>query len=216
MRRLAAVLALLLAPAVARAAVQVEAESVYRSWDTPALAEEDVVLQPFSQALRLTAGERWENSRIGFETYVRGIGDQTQRGPGFRDASRVYYAYLDLVYGRSPANVARLVGALAPFQPYLRDAPPGLPFSWDEATIARGLNFTLTTTLGDLDLLGEITGGGRFEDLLRRAEPIELEDRRCSVVTLPTLIELKRAAGRPRDRDALAELEALLEERGGQ
>jgi hypothetical protein len=92
--------ALLLAPAVSGAAVQVEAESVYRSYDTPGLTEEDVVLQPFSQAFRLTAGERWENSRVGFETYVRGIGDQTQRGPGFRDASRVYYAYLDLVYGR--------------------------------------------------------------------------------------------------------------------
>lgn len=94
------VAALLLVPSLAFAAVQVEAESVYRSYDTPGLSEEDVVLQPFSQALRLTAAERWENSRIGFETYVRGIGDQTQRGPGFRDASRVYYAYLDLVYGR--------------------------------------------------------------------------------------------------------------------
>ena len=100
MRRPLAALALLLAPSLAHAAVQVEAESVYRSWDTPALSEEDVVLQPFSQALRLTAGERWENARVGFETYFRGIGDQTQRGPGFRDASRVYYAYLDLVYGR--------------------------------------------------------------------------------------------------------------------
>jgi hypothetical protein len=32
-------------------------------------------------------------------------------------------------------------------------------------------------------------------------------------VTLPTLIALKRAAGRGKDREALAELEALLEER---
>ena len=28
------------------------------------------------------------------------------------------------------------------------------------AALARGLNFTLTTTLGDLDLLGEVAGGG--------------------------------------------------------
>ena len=120
---------------------------------------------------------------------------------------------LDIVYSRVPANIARLAHALSPYQPYLRGAPPGLPFVLDEATIHRGLNFTLTTTLGDLDLLGEVTGGGRFEALLAHAEPVELEERRCWVVTLPTLIGLKRAAGRPRDRESLAELEALLEER---
>jgi hypothetical protein len=34
-------------------------------------------------------------------------------------------------------------------------------------SIARGLNFTLITDLGALDLLGEVTGGGRYEDLAR-------------------------------------------------
>jgi predicted nucleotidyltransferase len=120
---------------------------------------------------------------------------------------------LDIVYSRSPVNVARLVAALAPYQPYLRGAPPGLPFILNEATVERGLNFTLTTTLGDLDLLGEITGGGRFEALIAHAEPVELEQRRCWVVTLPALIALKRAAGRIKDRESLAELETLLEER---
>src|SRR5262249_13279220 len=41
-------------------------------------------------------------------------------------------------------------GPLAPHQPYLRGAPPELPFGWDTATLERGLNFTLTTRLGDL------------------------------------------------------------------
>lgn len=121
---------------------------------------------------------------------------------------------LDVVYSRSPENVARLVSALAPFQPYLRGAPPGLPFRLDEATVQRGLNFTLTTTLGDLDLLGEITGGGGYETLQASAEVVELEGHRCLVVSLPKLIDLKRAAGRGKDREALAELEALIEERG--
>ena len=74
---------------------------------------------------------------------------------------------LDVVYSRHPENVARLVAALKPYEPYLRGAPPGLPFRLDEQTIARGLNFTLTTTLGDLDLLGDIAGGGTFADLQR-------------------------------------------------
>ncbi len=120
---------------------------------------------------------------------------------------------LDLVYGRAPENVDRLVTALATYRPYLRGAPPGLPFRLDRTTILRGLNFTLTTSLGDLDLLGEITGGGRFEDLIASSEPVQLEGFRCWVVSLPTLIALKRAAGRGKDREALAELDALLEER---
>lgn len=119
---------------------------------------------------------------------------------------------LDVVYARDPENVARLAAALAPCRPYLRGAPAGLPFVLDEQTILRGLNFTLVTTLGDLDLLGEVTAGGGFEQLRASAEPIDIEGFQCLVVTLPKLIALKRAAGRGKDREALAELEALLEE----
>jgi hypothetical protein len=120
---------------------------------------------------------------------------------------------LDIVYARDAENVHRLVAALAPYDPYLRGAPPGLPFRLDAETIFRGLNFTLTTSLGDLDLLGEITGGGAFDHLKTSAEVVELEGFQCLVVSLPILIALKRAAGRGKDREALAELEALLEER---
>jgi hypothetical protein len=120
---------------------------------------------------------------------------------------------LDIVYARDPDNIRRLVSALAPYEPYLRGAPAGLPFRLDEETMIRGLNFTLTTTLGDLDLFGEITGGGGFDDMKTSAEPIDLERFQCWVVSLPKLIALKRAAGRGKDREALAELEALLEER---
>src|SRR5262245_13921073 len=74
-------------------------------------------------------------------------------------AARATYD-VDLVYARDTDNLRALVAALQPHQPYLRGAPPGLPFRWDERTIQSGLNFTLTTALGDLDLLGEVTGGG--------------------------------------------------------
>ena len=68
---------------------------------------------------------------------------------------------IDVVYARSDENLEKLARALAQHQPYLRDVPPGLPFKWDAATLRHGLNFTLETSLGDIDLLGEITGGGR-------------------------------------------------------
>src|SRR4051812_42141544 len=67
---------------------------------------------------------------------------------------------VDLVYARSADTLQRIVDALRPHEPYLRGAPPGLPFLWDARTLKSGLNFTLRTKLGDIDLLGEITAGG--------------------------------------------------------
>lgn len=120
---------------------------------------------------------------------------------------------LDAVYGRSPENIARTARALAPLKPYLRGAPPGLPFRFDPDTIRRGLNFTLTTTAGPIDLLGEITGGGGYEAILADTIEVDVFGVRCRCLSLEKLIHVKRAAGRPKDLEAVAELEALLEER---
>ena len=122
---------------------------------------------------------------------------------------------LDIVYDRSPDNVARLVAALVPLSPYLRGVPPGLPFQLDVDTVNKGLNFTLTTTAGDLDLLGEAAGGGSYDAVLPRSEPRDVLGYRCLFVDLDTLIRLKRAAGRPKDLERIAELEALRAERDG-
>ena len=121
---------------------------------------------------------------------------------------------IDIVYERSDENIERLVGALAPHNPYLRGMPPGLPFEWSARTIRRGLNFTLTTAVGDIDILGEIVGGGSYDDLLPHTTTVELFARPHRCLDLPRLIHVKRAAGRPKDLEVIAELEALLEERG--
>jgi predicted nucleotidyltransferase len=120
---------------------------------------------------------------------------------------------LDIVYRRSSENMARLVSALNPLQPYLRGAPPGLPFDWSEETLRKGLNFTLTTNLGALDLLGEVTGGGNYEALLTDTIKLKVAGVECLCLGLRRLIEVKRAAGRPKDFDAIAELEVIDEER---
>jgi predicted nucleotidyltransferase len=120
---------------------------------------------------------------------------------------------LDVVYHRSRDNIRSLVAALAPYDPYLRGAPPGLPFRWEDSVIHRGLNFTLTTAIGELDLLGEITGGGTYEDLVAHAVRLELYGIECLCLGLERLIHVKRAAGRPKDFEGIAELEAILEER---
>ncbi len=121
---------------------------------------------------------------------------------------------VDVVYDRKKENLERIAKLLKPFSPYLRGAPPGLPFKFDTPTIQHGLNFTLTTTLGDLDLLGEVVGGGSYRQLLPHTWVAEAFGVKFRCVDLPTLIKLKRAAGRPKDLEVLAELQALLEEQG--
>ena len=118
---------------------------------------------------------------------------------------------LDLCYSRSKENIEKLADALAPFQPSLRGAPPDLPFRLDVATIRSGMNFTLSTNFGDLDILGEVTGLTGYPEALLFSEVVELYGMRCRVLTLEGLIKTKKAAGRPKDLMILPELEALLE-----
>lgn len=129
-------------------------------------------------------------------------------------SARVTYD-TDIVYDRSKANLERIAKALNPHRPYLRGAPLGLPFTLDVPTLRNGLNFTLTTALGDLDLLGEVVGGGGYRDLLPHTFSVEAFGVKFKCVDLPTLIKLKRAAGRPKDLESIAELEALLDEEHG-
>ena len=79
----------------------------------------------------------------------------------------------------------------------------------------KGLNFILTTKLGNLDLLGEVIGGGTYEDLLPDSVEIEVFGTKCFCIGLERLIIVKRAAGRPKDFEVIAELETILEEKKG-
>jgi hypothetical protein len=122
---------------------------------------------------------------------------------------------LDIVYDRNAANLDRIVTALRPFAPYLRGAPAGLPFRFDTETLKRGLNFTLTTTEGSIDLLGEVSGIGDYDAARRRCDEATMFGSTYYFLDLDALIVAKRAAGRPKDFEALAELEAIREERRG-
>jgi len=116
-----------------------------------------------------------------------------------------------VVYARSDDNLDRIARALRPLAPYPRGAPPGLPFDWSTATLKRGLNFTLTSRAGSLDLRGGVGGGGSFGEWRATSRPLRTFGRHVRVLDLDALIRAKRAAGRPKDYEALAELELLRE-----
>ena len=118
---------------------------------------------------------------------------------------------LDICYARHRTNLTRIVSALAPYHPRPRGLRDNLPFIWEEQTLRNGTNFTFTTDLGDLDLLGEVAGVGNYEDALAVSVVVPLFNIECRMLTLDALIATKRAAGRPKDLLALPELEALRE-----
>jgi hypothetical protein len=133
------------------------------------------------------------------------VGGQAMRAQGSAHVTED----LDVCYQRSPANLAALVAALSPIHPYLRGVPPGLPFRLDVPTLQAGLNFTLTTDCGDLDLLGEVSGIGGYEQVRAQSEELPLFDSTVWVLSLDGLIAAKKAAGRGKDRQHLLELEEL-------
>lgn len=133
-------------------------------------------------------------------------------GIAIRSHSSSYVTYdFDLCYLRSDENLKRIVEALAPHKPHLRDFPLELPFIFDQTTLRNGLNFTFSTEIGDIDLLGEVAGVGDFQAVLENSEVLLLYGFEVRVLTLDGLIKAKRAAGRPKDLLVLPELEALQE-----
>lgn len=120
---------------------------------------------------------------------------------------------LDICYERTPENIKRLAAALSPLHPRLRGVSENVSFTLDARTLTQRMNFTLQTDLGEIDLLGELSGVGQFPELARDAVSVRLHGGLVRVASLDALIRSKKAAGRPKDLSSLPELEAIRESR---
>ncbi len=118
---------------------------------------------------------------------------------------------LDILYDTGPDNGQALAELLAAWHAYPRDVAPGLPFIMDVQTLRTTEVLTLTTDRGFLDIFATLKGVGTWSDALPGASRIDLGDAQVLSLSLHQLILAKRAAGRPKDRDNLVELEALRE-----
>lgn len=118
---------------------------------------------------------------------------------------------IDICYRRTRENIEKICSVLAPFHARLRGASGALPlpFRLDSETVRRGLNFTLDTALGDIDLLGEVSGIGTYEQMLLLSELKTIEEIECRILTIDGLLRAKKAAGRKKDLTAIEELEGL-------
>lgn len=121
-------------------------------------------------------------------------------------------ADIDICFAREADNLEQLAAALVGFDVRLRGLEEEVPFTLDARMLRAGDAFTLASSVGDVDLIATPAGTSGFDDLIRTADTLELDDLRIAVASLPDLITMKRAAGRPKDLIEVEVLEALGDE----
>ena len=89
--------------------------------------------------------------------------------------------------------------------------PQTPPLQETPRSLSKYKNLYLHTDLGDLDMLGEITGLGEFQYLVHSSIEVELYERECRVLDINALIVSKKALGRPKDNQVVIQLEAIKE-----
>lgn len=121
---------------------------------------------------------------------------------------------LDIVHRRTSENVSRLHDLLLRLDATMRydfarrDLRPTI-----EMLAGRG-QINLSTSLGPIDPLCELDAGRGYDELLAHCETVVDEGRTLRVLDLPTLIDVKAKAGRPKDKLVLPLLIVTLQERG--
>lgn len=120
---------------------------------------------------------------------------------------------IDICHAREPANLERLAAALKEMRAQLRGVKDSVAFRLDARTLAGGDHFTFKSDVGDIDCLGTPTGTGGYGDLRASAERLDVDGLKVWVTSLADLIEMKRAAGRPKDRIEVEVLGAVRDER---
>lgn len=118
---------------------------------------------------------------------------------------------MDVCCRFSVENLLRLQRALDGLRPVHRITPQRLPLTLTADNCGELKNLYISTDIGVLDCLGSITGVGDFEDVLAGSMEIELEVGTCRILTVDALITAKRAMDRPRDAEAVLQLEAIRE-----
>lgn len=119
---------------------------------------------------------------------------------------------LDIAYGRTEENLARLVEVLREVHATLRGAPTGVPFLLDAKTLAAGDNFTFDTDFGAFDILADPAGAPSYGELRKAADVFEIGALEVPFASLDHLIRMKDATGRPRDRERSMEYRTLADE----
>jgi hypothetical protein len=106
-------------------------------------------------------------------------------------------------------NLAKIVASLSDLQAKFRMTQDRRPLPMESEKLVGFKNLYLETNLGQLDVLSEIAGVGDYAAVSLHSIRLDLGGVICRILDLDTLILSKQALGRPRDLQAVIELEAI-------
>ena len=117
---------------------------------------------------------------------------------------------IDICCDFSADNLLALQKALKGLHPVLRMTPQRLKLKLTTESCAKLKNLYLDTDIGQLDCLSFIKGLGNYEDVETLSEIRDIGDGlRIHVLTIDSLIKARKAMNRPRDKEAVLQLEAI-------
>jgi hypothetical protein len=116
---------------------------------------------------------------------------------------------VDICCNFSPANLLALQKAVSKLHPVHRMTPKRKKLELTEENCKQFKNLYLDTDIGQLDCVSFIDGLGDYQKVKQASKPVKVRDTKLRVLSLNALIKAKRAMNRPRDREALLQLEAI-------
>jgi predicted nucleotidyltransferase len=119
---------------------------------------------------------------------------------------------LDLVHSRVPDNLDRLILSLHALDAYYRERED-IRLTPKMSHLSSPGHHLLMTMYGPLDLLGTVSKGHSYEDLLKYTEKIQVDNYNLCILSLEELIEIKKELARDRDKTMLPILRRTLEEK---
>jgi hypothetical protein len=116
---------------------------------------------------------------------------------------------VDICCDFSPANLLALQKAVSKLHPVHRMTPKRKKLELTEESSKQFKNLYLDTDIGQLDCVSFINGLGGYQKVRRISDLVKVRDTKLRVLSLNALIKAKKAMNRPRDKQAILQLEAI-------
>ena len=116
---------------------------------------------------------------------------------------------IDICCDFAAPNLLALQQGLRDVHPVHRMTPERNKLELTQQNCGQFKNLYLDTDIGQLDCVAFVDGVGDYSQVKLASEVVEAQDMQLRTLSLDALIKAKRAMNRPRDRQALVQLQAI-------